>query len=157
MRNCIKRPFGTNEKHEDQLFNDWVKENEIKKEVYNEWFYVFRGIRAYYPHQGSLPEYRTGKTSIYGEMTFGYNEHPPQDDHGSLWEKKDGNRIYVYHSYNFIEEQNKEVLLEWAEKHNLTVSLQGREKSWYYPGSTYMISLMPKPFYCKYGISTLEG
>jgi len=145
MNNCIKRPSGIEGKKADLLFNQWVKENNIKKRLdrHRTWFYVFRWIRKQYDRWNNKT-YRTSKNSPYGQIIINDNDHPFDDDHGSLWEKRDGSRIYTYHSYNFVEEKNKEELLRWAEKYNLTVLLQGREKSWYYPGSTYMISLITK-------------
>lgn len=124
----------------EKLFQEWITKNYIARQIRKGWPYLFRKIRRI----GTWQTLGYGNNKIYGTMRIPYGSFPPLYDHGSLWEKENGDRVCVFHTYNLIEGE-REKLLIWAEKYNIKVIIyEDRNSSWYYPGSTWMIELHSK-------------
>lgn len=74
----------------------------------------------------------------------GRTEAPPFLDHGRLFKGKDRRVWLAYHSY-YPKKRVKELVIPWARKKGLTVSIYGSNKSWYYPGKTCLVIMRYRP------------
>lgn len=80
----------------------------------------------------------TIKTGLRKYDFKGRTEAPPFLDHGRLFKGKDRRVWLAYHSY-YPKKRVKELVIPWARKKGLTVSIYGPNKSWYYPGETCLV------------------
>lgn len=111
-----------------EMFCNWIKENKIvgKYESISSWMQVkkngVRGIRD---------------PRLYTDTNW------PHKDHTTFWKKQNGSKIIICHAYNlsYEFEKNKKELDSWANERELEIVYHGKEKSWYYPNSTFMYEI----------------
>jgi len=108
----------------------------IKKSIdnFNEWIDKNGIIRKHYNPQWVKLHCR------FDHYKFGNITPPPGNDHAELYRDKDGNRVYIYQPYK-NGSWNEKAVMEWAEKRGLLAEILPPEKSWHYPGETYLIVL----------------
>lgn len=105
-------------------FNKWVDGNRINRKHDNpQWV----KIHCWFDH-----------------YKLGFVKEPPGNDHAELYRDKDGNRFYVYQPYPYVKNDNfktwdDEMVMTWAKKRGLYAEIVSPEKSWYYPGKTWLI------------------
>lgn len=105
---------------EYKLFQEWVKENKIKKRytVYNWHCLIWENLSI--------------------QRRDYLRDDPPLRDHECCYSDENGKRFYCYFPYNKPDEK---IMKEWCEKRGLSFKIHSPEFSWYSKDCTYFIEL----------------
>lgn len=113
-------------------------------EMYGQFISDFRlGRIGEYDRIGKMKEFLEGNRCYNNTGKEMFTDYPPYTDHPLIFMGESNVPMYVYHPY----EIDKNKLEQWCNERDIIYCICDPDKSFYYPGRSYMVLLMSEDCY----------